>query len=249
MTHASVSQAADDRAQIMDETPHDVSEAFRYLSGLLLEEESRTTALDQVVHLAVATIPRCDECGISVRTRAGVFTTAGTGEVEALDAHQYAAGEGPCLDALYDGQAYRLTLNDTGTRWPRFVAAMTGSGMAAMLALPLTVRDRTLGALNLYSRTPDPFTAEDVSVAELYAGQAGVALANLETHEAAIELAAQLRRALDSRAVIEQAKGMLMASRGLTAQEAFDTLVAASQRENRKLRDIAALVVETIVGG
>lgn len=67
----------------------------------------------------------------------------------------------------------------------------------------------TLGALNIYSRTPAPFSAEDFSIAQLYASQAGVALANLETHEAAVELAAQLRRALDSRAVIEQAKGIL----------------------------------------
>lgn len=233
----------------MDDTPGEVGAAFRQLSGLLLEEESRTSALDQVVHLAVATIPRCDECGISVRTRAGVFTTAGTGDVEALDAHQYAVNQGPCLDALDHGQPYRLTLRDDGSRWPSFVDAMADSGMEAMLAVPLTVRDRTLGALNIYSRTPAPFSAEDFSIAELYAGQAGVALANLETHETAVELAAQLRRALDSRAVIEQAKGILMASRGLTAQEAFETLVAASQHENRKLRDIAADVVDTILGG
>lgn len=227
----------------------DIVEAFRRLSGLLLEEESRVSALDQVVHLAVATIPRCDECGISVRTDAGVFTTAGTGDVETLDAHQYALGQGPCLDALDHGQPYRLTLSDSGTNWPRFVDAMTGSGMQAMLAMPLTVRDRTLGALNIYSRTAEPFSAEDFSVAELYAGQAGVALANLETHETAVELAAQLRRALDSRAVIEQAKGILMASRGLNADQAFDVLVSASQRENRKLRDIALNLVETIAAG
>lgn len=232
----------------MDDTPGAIGEAFRRLSGLLLEEESRASALEQVVHLAVATIPRCDECGISVRTRAGAFTTAGTGDVEALDAHQYAAEEGPCLDALDHGQPYRLTLRDGGSRWPRFVTAMADSGMQAMLAVPLIVRDRTLGALNIYSRTPAPFSAEDFSVAELYAGQAGVALANLETHEAAVELAAQLRRALDSRAVIEQAKGILMASRGVDAQEAFETLVTASQHENRKLHDIAVAVVETVLG-
>jgi GAF domain-containing protein len=237
------------QARIMDHTPGDVGEAFRQLSGLLLEEETRTSALDQVVHLAVATIPRCDECGISVRARSGVFTTAGTGDVEALDAHQYAANEGPCLDALDHGQPYRLTLRDNGARWPNFVSAMVDSGMEAMLAMPLTVRDRTLGALNIYSRTPAPFSAEDFSIAELYAGQAGVALANLETHEVAVELAAQLRRALDSRAIIEQAKGILMASRGLNAEQAFETLIAASQHENRKLRDIATTVVETVVGG
>ena len=140
-------------------------------------------------------------------------------------------------------------VSDSGSRWPRFVTAMADSGMHAMLAVPLIVRDRTLGALNIYSRTPAPFSAEDFSVAELYAGQAGVALANLETHEAAVELAAQLRRALDSRAVIEQAKGILMASRGVDAQEAFETLVTASQHENRKLHDIAATVVETVLGG
>lgn len=233
----------------MDDEPAQVSAAFRRLSGLLLEEESRSSALDQVVHLAVATIPRCDECGISVRTRAGVFTTAGTGDVEALDAHQYAVNQGPCLDALDHRQPYRLTLRDNGSRWPDFVQAMADSGMEAMLAVPLTVRERTLGALNIYSRTPAPFSAEDFSIAELYAGQAGVALANLETHETAVELAAQLRRALDSRAVIEQAKGILMASRGLNPQQAFETLVAASQRENRKLRDIATDVVDTITDG
>lgn len=233
----------------MDDEPAQVGAAFRRLSGLLLEEESRSSALDQVVHLAVATIPRCDECGISVRTRAGVFTTAGTGDVEALDAHQYAINQGPCLDALDHGQPYRLTLRDNGSRWPDFVQAMADSGMEAMLAVPLTVRERTLGALNIYSRTPAPFSAEDFSIAELYAGQAGVALANLETHETAVELAAQLRRALDSRAVIEQAKGILMASRGLNPQQAFETLVAASQRENRKLRDIATDVVDTITDG
>ncbi|HSJ44039.1 MAG TPA: ANTAR domain-containing protein, partial [Euzebyales bacterium] len=97
-------------------------------------------------------------------------------------------------------------------------------------------------------RTPAPFSAEDFSVAELYAGQAGVALANLETHEAAVELAAQLRRALDSRAVIEQAKGILMASRGVNADVAFETLVTASQHENRKLHDIAIAVVDTVLG-
>ena len=88
----------------------DTVAAFRRLSGLLLEEESHASALDHVVHLAVATIPRCDECGISVRTRAGLFTTAGTGNVEELDAHQYAAGEGPCLTALNDGTPCRTKL-------------------------------------------------------------------------------------------------------------------------------------------
>ncbi|CAN5909617.1 hypothetical protein BH23ACT10_BH23ACT10_20840 [soil metagenome] len=126
---------------------------------------------------------------------------------------------------------------------------MAGSGMQAMLALPLTVRDRTLGALNIYSMTPTPFSVADCTVAEVYAGQAGIALANLETHKAAVELTAQLRRALDSRATIDQATGILMAARGLTADQAFNELVSASQRENRKLRDIATTVVDVIVDG
>jgi GAF domain-containing protein len=125
---------------------------------------------------------------------------------------------------------------------------MAGSGMQAMLAVPLNVRDRTLGALDMYSRSPEPFSPEDCSVAEVYAGHAGVALANLETHEAAVELAAQLQQALDSRAVIEQAKGILMASRGLDAEQAFEVLVSASQRENTQLRDVATTVVDTTVG-
>ena len=110
------------------------------------------------------------------------------------------------------------------------------------------MRDRTLGALNIYSRTPAPFSPEDFSVAELYAGQAGVALANLETHEAAIELAAQLRRALDSRAVIEQAKGMLAERRHMDMNDAFELLRSRARNTNQKLSDVASAVLDGTLG-
>lgn len=226
----------------------DADAALR-LSGLLIGDESRASILDHVVHLAVAAIPRCDECGIAVPAGTDAFTTARTGDAAAFDAHQYAAHQGPCLDAFDNGHSYQLTLGGDDARWPQFAEAMTGSGMQAMVAIPLIVRERTIGTLGIYSRAPAPFTAEDRTGAELYAAQAGIALANVEAHEQAVELAAQLRSALDSRAVIDQAIGILMATRGLDAAQGFQELVAASQRENRKLRDIATTVVDAVVGG
>ncbi len=106
-----------------------------------------------------------------------------------------------------------------------------------------------VGALNVYSRRPDRFGAEDVSLGELIAAQAGVAMQVAAAFFRHRDLALQMQTALASRARIEQAKGVLMASRGCTEDEAFRLLVELSQSSNRKLREVAeALVASTRQG-
>jgi AmiR/NasT family two-component response regulator len=111
------------------------------------------------------------------------------------------------------------------------------------LSLPLVAQEEGVGALNLYSRR-GTFTASDENVGAIFATQAAIVLVNAQAYWDARHLSEQLGEAMEYRAMIEQAKGILMAGGGRNADEAFQLLVRASQRENRNLRDIAAELVQ-----
>ncbi|HEX2383900.1 MAG TPA: ANTAR domain-containing protein, partial [Acidimicrobiales bacterium] len=101
------------------------------------------------------------------------------------------------------------------------------------------------GAFNLYARKPSAFTAQDHDRGTLFAEQAAVAIANTEVYWRTYNLTQNLQTALENRDVIGQAKGILMARHGFSADEAFDELRRASQRRNVKLRDVADSVAHT----
>ncbi|HSH23710.1 MAG TPA: GAF and ANTAR domain-containing protein [Acidimicrobiales bacterium] len=114
----------------------------------------------------------------------------------------------------------------------------------SVLSLPLSVNGRGLGALNFYARAKGAFSGDDEEVAGLFARQAAVSLANSSAYWGATALVDQLTEALTSRAVIDQARGVIMGVQGCTADDAFDVLRRASQRENKKVRDFAHGIVE-----
>jgi GAF domain-containing protein len=122
-------------------------------------------------------------------------------------------------------------------RWPRFTRRAAGLAIASMLAVQLFVRGDDLGALNLFGAGPNAFDEESEHVALLFAAHAAVALAGAQAQE-------QLREAMGTRAVIGQAQGILMERFCIDDNRAFALLVRASQEGNRKLRDIAADVVQ-----
>jgi GAF domain-containing protein len=157
-----------------------------------------------------------------------------------VDEAQYDADRGPCLHALRAGEAVTIvdTLDDD--RWPEFAKEAARHGIRSSLSLPLVVGDRGIGALNFYSRQPNWFHEEAVTVGQLFAGQAAIVAAYYDR----AETADHLRRAMESRATIEQAKGVIMATSGCNADEAFAILRGQSQLENRKLRDIATELVQ-----
>jgi GAF domain-containing protein len=129
--------------------------------------------------------------------------------------------------------------------YPEFAEAAQAHGVQSTLSLPLVAGDERLGALNLYARIPGGFTSDDEALGVDLAAAAAIVLANASAFWAASQLSEQLGQAMQSRAVIEQAKGILMArSPKITADEAFDVLRKASQRENLKVRDIAQRIVE-----
>jgi GAF domain-containing protein len=134
---------------------------------------------------------------------------------------------------------------ETDTRWPEFGRAAAKSGVLAVLCVPLVLNGQAVGTLNLYSKTTHGFTEAGEETARLFSEQAAVACVNAEVYWRTYNLTEHLREALESRDVIGQAKGILMARRGCTPDAAFEALRKASQRRNVKLRDVAEGVVYT----
>ena len=215
------------------------------LAGVMLSEPDLPAALRRVTTLAVSILPHCDGASLTMRSD-GVPTCAAASDDWAygLDELQYREQEGPCLDCLREGSVMRVRDLARDSRFPTYGERAAARGAHSVLSLPLAADGRTVGALNLYSRRPDVFDGPALAMGELLAAHAALAVQAATAYYSHRDLADQLREAISSRAVIEQAKGVLMAQRQCTANEAFELLVAASQRSNRKLREVAQAMVE-----
>jgi GAF domain-containing protein len=130
--------------------------------------------------------------------------------------------------------------------WPEFARACLERGILSTLSLPLTHRDARLGAMNMYARAEMPWDDETVEFASLFAEQASIVLANAQAYWNARTLSDQLTESMQSRAVIEQAKGIIMGSMRCTAEQAFEHLQRQSQHTNTKLRDVAQSIVSGV---
>jgi GAF domain-containing protein len=153
--------------------------------------------------------------------------------------------KGPCLDAFRTGERVEHENLDAGSgRWPSFSAAAIEAGFQSALALPLRLRDVTLGALNLLSTTRAPMDEADVVVARAFADLATLSILQHRASEEAQRLNEQLSAALTSRVVIEQAKGVISARAGLHLDEAFTRLRAYARNHNLRLTDVAQAAID-----
>lgn len=226
------------------ERPDDVAVVLTELSVLLVDGESLDERLQRVIDLAVRTIPGCDAAGVTLVTGERPRTAAHTNvSTLVVDRVQYEIGDGPCLDAIRRCVVNRVDINEAEDLWPAFTEAAEAAGIASFLAAPLLVHKEPLGALNLYSHDPAGFDALDEAFISLFSTQAAASVANSLRYTDIATLARQLEAALASRAVIEQAKGVLMARHNLDANQAFELLRHQSQHQNVKLRVVAHDVV------
>lgn len=224
-----------------------VAGAIAELAGLLLGEERLEATLARVSRLAVSALPGCDAADLTLLGRDNAITAAPTDRrALLLDDAQYSSGEGPCLDAAREQRPNVVDSTRTDRRWPHFCHVATQVGILSAAALPLHAHGEPVGALNLYSNVVHGFPETDMTVAKQFATQAGIAIMNARTHAALLETTTQLNEALESRAVIDQAKGILMATESCSAAEAFDRLRTRSQHKNRKLRVVAHQIVDAI---
>lgn len=227
------------------------------LDEITLAMESLTVMLDRGLDLgkmlqavcehAVQVVPGADMASITL-VREGIPETVASTDRRAVhfDREQYRIGDGPCLRAAETGLPVRVDVGSLGDRWPEFTAAAARLGVASFLAAPLTVEEDMAGAVNLFGFGGHGFGELETKILELYTAAVVFGLRSARRYFDARELVAQLNRALASRAVIDQAKGILMAAHRISAEEAFQLLVKRSQDGNRKLYDVAAEFVAAV---
>jgi transcriptional regulator with GAF, ATPase, and Fis domain len=205
----------------------------------IAEQDSPAETLRHIANQARAAVA-CDDVGVTLARRHGaVETPAATGELaRECDRLQFELGEGPSFGALDEAAPISVPDMRTEARWPRFAPRAAELGVGSMLVLPLAAPRGTLGALNLYARTPAGFDEDSELIAHAFATHAAIALAHAQ-------MESNLRTAMASREEIGRAVGILMERHRLSAPQAFDMLVHVSQRLHRKLRDIAAWVDAT----
>lgn len=214
------------------------------LAGVVLGQDDLSSTLDEVTRIAVGVLPGCDGASLTSFDDGRPTCAAADGDwARNLDELQYEEREGPCLDATRTGNVFRVRDLAEDIRWAFYGPRAAEAGARSMVSAPMAAEGKILGALNVYSKQPDAFDAEAVSLLEIVAAQAGLAIQVAASFFRHRDLGDQLRQAMQSRAVIERAKGVLMAARGCSEDEAFAGLVELSQQTNRKLRVVAESVV------
>jgi GAF domain-containing protein len=226
----------------------DVTTALEALAEALSIEEDFQVVLTQVCQQVTRAVPGVDMASVTLVRGGEAETVAATDQrVLDLDADQYRAGMGPCLQAVATGQLVRVEVAEAERIWPRFAEAAEVAGVGSFLSAPLVIDAEFSGAMNCYGLAHHGFRELDGQLLELYTTAVKAALRSARRYHQARQLTVQLREALSSRSTIEQAKGILMAARGITADAAFALLIEQSQRDNIKVRDLANRLVSTIV--
>jgi transcriptional regulator with GAF, ATPase, and Fis domain len=227
----------------------DISASVTELHTVLLDTESIDKFVQELAVQAARLVSGSLSCGITVR-RGSQNTTVACSAPQATEINdlQYRLEEGPILTALKEAREARIDDMAAVTAWPQFAAAAAERGVGSCLSLPLIAQDETVGALTLYAMTRGAFGEDETRRAEKFAEPAAGALAlglRLVTYADLID---QLRASLASRAVIDQAVGVIMGQERCTQDKAFAALRTASQNRNVKLRDIAREVVTNASG-
>ena len=206
-----------------------------------------------IIELMDTLATRCVElfdaaaCGLLLADTEGhlQLMAASTEQVRLLELFQLQNHEGPCLEAFQTGQPIvNMDLKTAMDRWPRFAAAARDVGYASVQALPMRLREQTIGALNLFHNQPQESLPEDLAIAQALADVATIGVLQARTVRRETRLAEQLQVALNSRVIIEQAKGVVAERRRVEPSEAFTLLRDHARRHGLPLSDYARAVVD-----
>ncbi len=198
-----------------------------------------------------------DSVGILAAEAAGVMLADGRGglrliasseeRMRLLELFELQGAEGPCLDAFSSGRPVQASAADSRRRWPVFAPHAAEVGFQTMCAVPLRVRSEIIGALNLFRGSDEAFTDVEMEIAQAMAEMAAIALIQERALREQGLLTGQLQAALNSRVVIEQAKGMLAEYLTMTVNDAFALLRQYAREHNRKLSEVASDVVDRTI--
>ena len=230
------------------EYPEELVESIAALSKLVTAHETLESTVGRIAELSVLAIDAADECGISLVTAGTIKTVAVTAEVgHVIDELQIETGEGPCMSSIAEKATFHIRDMNKDTTWPVFSKRAAGAtGISSLVGYVLRVGEGSLGAMNVMSRRVNAFDDEAIAAGAIFAAQAGVALSNALTHHANEKKVEQLEEGILTRQVIGEAVGIVMATRQVPADDAFEILKTISQHTNVKLREVAAGLVERV---
>jgi GAF domain-containing protein len=224
----------------------DATKLHEELARVVRTGRTLSDALGEITRIARAAMPGSEATSITLIRDEIPFTAAHDGQL-AWDADelQYQRDYGPCVDAGRSGQLFLVEDMRTEQRWPDYARHAAAQGVGSSLSVPLPFQSATIGALDNYASRPHAFGPDDVVVAEQVASWVALAVGHATAAASTLEELTQMRTAMLSRAVIEQAKGILMERYQVDADQAFTLLSHASQRTNIKLRDVADDLIHT----
>ena len=223
-----------------------VANVFQSLAQLE-EATSETEATAGLAGMLAEVIAPAAEVSVTIGPPANPHHVDSNGAfAQQLDGLQMQAAEGPCQSAWDTGQLVLTADVRLDERWPELTRLVEPTELASVLALPVRADDAVVGVINAYSTKADAFGGIDIELAELAAFAVGQVFQRIETTRSLRDMVTNLRQALSSRSVIDQAKGVLMARHGYDADEAFTALSELSQRENIKVRELAVLLTEEV---
>ncbi|MGX7679129.1 ANTAR domain-containing protein [Jatrophihabitans sp. DSM 45814] len=235
------SNAADD-----DDLRNSLTGLSRLASGR--GQRGLEEVLTHVAEFAVGAIPGADGAGLTLFQDDRPDTVVATADfVRDVDAIQYGLREGPCITAAAESRTVRSSSLGGDRAFPRFGPRAGRLGVHSVLSLPLLAETGTLGSMNVYAHARNAFDDRAVELGELFAVPAAISVQNAQALSQASRLAAHLQAALNGRAIIDQALGILMSRAGCTSEEAFERLRVISQTENRKSAVVAQSIVDEAV--
>jgi GAF domain-containing protein len=174
------------------------------------------------------------------------FVTAAVEAIANLERAQEHWQKGPCIDAVASASPVAvpdIAAGDAGKRWPDYTVAAKTAGIQAVAGIPMLAEGKPIGAVNLYDSQPRNWSAEDLRVAAIFASIATAYLAHASATRQQQRTAEQLQEALNTRLIIEQAKGVLATKRETTVDDAFETLRKYARNHNARIHDVAHAVV------
>jgi GAF domain-containing protein len=223
-----------------------ISKTVSSLAELHLADETLDSIVGHIGRLGVEALDGWDAVGTTLVEGRRIATFGINDErVNPVDQMQYDTGAGPCVDAMKQGETHYFDGSVEEPRWRDFAQAAADAGVYSVVSFPLRLDDEVIGALNFYSSERDALRQGQLEEGWLFAGQAAVAISNAKEFTNLGAQVEQLKEGLQTRAMIGQATGLLMAQEGLTSEEAFQKLVSVSQHANVKLRDIAERYVHS----
>ncbi|WP_394620016.1 ANTAR domain-containing protein [Lentzea sp. JNUCC 0626] len=234
----------------LDET----TAALNALREAFTGEEPLDQALQRLAETAARAIPDADAVTVSVVADDQHRTAATTdSRLADIDEKQHSAGRGPSVESAKLLDAVRAEVGQHRELWPEFESAAAELGVRAYLSVPVVLpavddsEARHVGSLSVYSYIATAFDPFDEGLLRLFTTAVSAAITSAQRWQHSKKQVEQLERALSSRAVIDQAKGVLMAVHSCTADEAFAKLVHNSQRDNVKLRVVAANLLASVM--